>query len=259
LRTRKSIAVKAFVMLAAIVLAGATIACGNPLSTAEETQTAVAGAATPQDTSTPGAANATPGVTTTGVPQASATASTPLSPPPASTPQALTPITSGATARTDCPEGFATFRDLRATFAACAPGWLEGVGFIDDLGGPSINLATPPNSQQPQIFVAIQTTPRGTFPDPSQVATICSVGLVPDQTSGEEIQLTIAGLSAVGCHVIGEPHAVDGPLEEIDVTAVLPGSDGQKMYLNVLATWRTQSGAAKPLIDQILSTISVGP
>jgi hypothetical protein len=210
----------------------------------------VAGPCAKRDTPTP-----YPKATATPVPPPPGTPSSP--PQLAASPVAITPVTSGVAARLDCPADFATYRDTKSTFSVCGPTWLEGRAGIDDVGAPLINLGTPPGSQEPGVFVSVQVTSRGTFPDEAQVAKLCSIGLVPAQSFGEEVHVTVAGLSAVGCHVVGEPHATEGPLEEFSLTALLPnGSPGS--YLNVVVTWRTRDTGAKALIDQMLSTIVVG-
>lgn len=227
-------------MLTVVVLGGVLSACGTLQLDPTPTTKVVAPATTPDAIGTPISAQ-------------------PVTRLPEATPAGLTPIASASPlARTDCPVGFATYRHAAAALSVCAPGWLEARGGVDATGSPLVNLETPRGSAEPEVFVSVQTTLRATFPDPSQVAMFCSAGLVQSQTSGEEIRVTVAGLSAVGCHVVGEPNAVNGPLEMISLTAPLQGISGTS-YLNVLLTWRTQSVGAKALAAAILATVALGP
>lgn len=230
------------------LLAAVAAACGNPATAPQQTQTAQAIAAV---SATPAGGTPAPLATPPSPPQVSGAAP--------SAPVTVVPLAAGvAGARTDCPAGFATWRDALSTVSVCAPSWLEGRTGVDNFGASLINLGTPPGSPSPDVFLSLQITPNGTFQDPTQVAKLCAAGLVPAQTSGEEVHVAVAGLSALGCHVIGEPQAPAGPLELTSLTAPLPATSPAR-YLNVLITWRTQSTGAKALVDQVLATVRLGP
>ncbi len=235
------------ILIFGALLAGASVACGNPATTAQQTRTARAAAVS----ATPAVATPAPLATPPSPPQVSGV--TP------SAPVTVVPLAAGvAGARTDCPAGFATWRDTLSTVSVCAPSWLDGRTGVDNFGASLINLGTPPGSPSPDVFLSLQITPNGTFQDPTQVVKLCAAGLVPAQTSGEEVHVAVAGLSAVGCHVIGEPQAAAGPLELMSLTAPIPATSPAR-YLNVLITWRTQSTGAKALVDQVLATVRLGP
>lgn len=216
------------------LIALATLACGQPLTTGEQTQTAqaVVTAATPTPTVAPEA--------------------TPPSPPQAVSPVALTPLTPQVAARTDCPEGWNVFRDLTSSLSFCAPALLGAVGSVDNIGGSLTTL----EMAKPYMHLAVEVTPRGSFVEGVDVAKQCAIGLVPSQLSGEVVHITVAGLGTVGCHVVGLS-PTGGTLEEISVTAAT-GLGDTSSYLNLLAIWKTQD-SAKPLIDQIIGTVILKP
>jgi hypothetical protein len=128
---------------------------------------------------------------------------------------------------------------------------MGAVGSIDDIGGSLTTVAV----AEPYLHIALGLSPSGTFPDEQDVARRCAVGIVPSQSSGEEVHLVVAGLNAVGCHAVG-PSPDGGTFEETDVTAPFERASG-RLYLNFDVIWMTQDASAGPLIDQITATITL--
>jgi hypothetical protein len=225
-------------MLAAIVLAGATTACGNPLSPAEETQTAVAGASTPVQR-TPPSTQQTLAV---------------------ATPMILTALPESAGARTDCPQGFATYRDVAGVMSVCSPEWLLVSSDVNNDGAPGISVSTPDDAPAalPRVTLASRVTPRPKFSASSTPSTLCDYDAVASQVSIELVHLNVAGLDGFGCHAIGETQSPSGPLEVIDFSSALPSPvvDEQR-YLSFTLTWRKQSAGAQELAYQIMSSIAL--
>jgi hypothetical protein len=247
-------------MLAAIVLAGATIACGNPLSTAEETQTAVAGVATPGVIQTPGSGGATP--------EATATAGLSTGPTlAAATPAPVTPIASGQVdSRPDCPSGHATFRDVSGKLSVCAPASLRAVTDVDEIGAPGLLLTSDdatgvPQANVPQVLVAVRFTSRRLFNPDVPLDQLCAKGSgLSDLVSGAAVSLSIAGRTATGCDSVGETHSIYGPLELLQLTISLAAPDAAvPEFLNLDVSWRTQSQGASELAHQIVQSLRIAP
>jgi hypothetical protein len=174
---------------------------------------------------------------------------TPLAPP---TPRVLTPVPA-TSLRSDCPQGWHAFLDLTASLSFCTPAALGAVASVDNIGGSLTTLEV----SDPYMYLSLALTPRGNFTREEDVARQCAIGIVPSQLSGEEVHVVVAGLDAVGCHVVGrDPRG--GTVEEIDLTAPVQ-RDGRQLYLNVLAIWLTKEPSAKSLIDQITSTVTLTP
>jgi hypothetical protein len=155
--------------------------------------------------------------------------------------------------RSDCPAGWHAFIDLTGRLSFCSPAALGAVGSVDDLGGSltSVEVA------DPYMYLSFGFTPRGNFVREEEVAKRCAVGLVPSQTSGEEVHVGVAGLSAFGCHVVGlAPKG--GTLEETSVTAPVGTGDPQ-LYLNVLTIWSTGDVAGESLSAAITRSLILMP
>ncbi len=254
------------VALAAVALA--TIACGQPLTTAEQTQTAqavISPVATTTVTldATAAASTTVAAAATTTVDATAAAQPTPPSPPQLfaeATPVDLTPITAGAAARTNCPAGFATFRDVTTSLSVCGLDWLHASSDVNNVGAPGMSLSTPDDapSSLPRVSLAARVTPRRKFGPSVTPSTLCNYDAVAAQVSIEEVHLTIAGLSGLGCHAVGEAQSPDGPLELVEFSAALPVlGDGEQRYLNFDLTWRTDSPGARELAYQMIQSIAL--
>ena len=237
--------------LASIVtLALATIACGNPLSTAEETQTAVAGAVI--GTSTPEGSTV----------EATATGSGPISPPPVTTfapatPAFVTPVAAGsADSRSDCPSQTESFVDVAGVLSLCAPPDIVAVSDVDANGAPGItvgsDLAGIKAPGVPRVAVAAAITRTANFATP--LADTCRAAF----PGGVEVDIQIGSLAATGCQALTEENSPDGPLGELHLSAQLPpASDGSARFLDIFVSWRTQSEGAEALARQIASSLRV--
>jgi len=214
-------------------------ACGDPLTTAEQTQTAQPAAAADTPTS-----EVTPGETSISPPQTEAT------------PAPVTPTSAASSGRTDCPSDWAAYNDPEGHFSVCYPGWLLATAREGAFGAQTIRVPDDA-SAMPRVSASVALARSAAFPEP--IGESCStIEGLPGKTSGEPVELLIDGNTAVGCHFVGEPSNPAGPLESLQVSLGL-GNSGPSTYLHLTFNWRTTSSGAKDLIDQMISLLHVAP
>jgi len=207
------------------LIALATLACGQPLTTAEQTQTvqAVASAA-------PTATAPTPEATAAAV-------NTPASPPSVSTfapatPAFITPAAAGtAGARTDCPAGTAPFADVAGLLSLCAPPDTVAVSDVDANGAPGITLGSDVGGRVaanvPRMAVAVTISRSAKFADPV-TDTVCGSAF----EGGKSVTISVGSLVATGCEAVSNDGSSAGPLEELHLSAPLaPNRDGSSRFL----------------------------
>ncbi|MHB8376903.1 MAG: hypothetical protein ACYDEB_08100 [Dehalococcoidia bacterium] len=239
------------VLIFGAVLATVALACGNPATTAQQTQTAQAVVTTPA--ATPTTAVLAPVATPPSPPQVSG-----LTP---ATPVTVAPLTAGmAGARTDCPAGWVTYTSAASKVSLCSPADFTVKADVDENGAPGIVVSSAdahgvPRVGVPGLLVAARLSPNASL-DPANpnlpLARVCTSGGHPE---GVPAQLTVGGLDARGCQIIAEKNSPDGPLESLILVAQVAPS----LYLNVDINWRTQSTGAYDLAFQIARTLRVSP
>lgn len=237
------------------VLAVMAAACGQPLTSTEETQTAQAG---PSPVSTVTVAPATTPTTVDTVAAETATAEpTAPSPPQAlapATPAPVTPVATGPTARTDCPAGWVTFVSAGDRISVCSPPELSATTSVDEAGSPGIlvsadDLTGVPKPGVPRVLIAAQVNVSPTFNPNVPLASLCAIGA----PGGTTVELSVGAYRATGCHLTLEKNSPDGPLESLMLVAPVSPS----YFLNMTVNWRSASPGAHELAIQIAGTLSV--
>ena len=237
----------------------ALAACGQPLTTAEQTQTAQAVVSPASSTTATPAVAATPDATL-----AAAAQPTPPSPPQILAEAAgvfVTPAAVGAAdARTDCPADWVTYADLSKLISVCAPGGAVVVADITARGEPGITLASDVagkfSKDVPRFAVVIRLTPESVIPLDTDLSTYCRTE-TPDATA---VTLDTGGVTASGCSETVEIDSSDGPLQTLRLAARLaaPPLAGLN-FVGLIVNWRVQSAGAETMAQEIASSVRVGP
>jgi hypothetical protein len=232
----KRIEFGAILVLAALSLAGA--ACGNPLTTAEETQTAVAGAQTPAGTAT-------------GTPIASAS---PNYPPgtraPEPTPQAVTPVPAATAGRTDCPSDWNSYMDPDQLFSICFPaGWTSS----QRRPGDGYSAAAKFEDAGHTVYVGltiVEDTPL-TSGAVSSLAELCRAHASASGIEFTAETIALGNTSAQGC--VGHGDAGEAGFDPIVAWTQLP--DGRFIAFNIARS--SPAAGVGDVIDAVLTTVRV--